>query len=66
MSPALSRSLEVPRFEHGDASEVCDRIISDFYTGLPRISLVAMVNMVVGKHITLCLYTPPKDLCVNG
>ena len=39
MSPALSGSSAIRRFEGTDAIEICDGITFEFYTGLPHISL---------------------------
>ena len=36
LSPALNRSSEIQRFERSDAIEICNGIISDFYTKLPH------------------------------
>ena len=36
LSPALNGSSEIQRFERSDAIEIRDRIIFDFYTGLPH------------------------------
>ena len=36
MSPALNGSSTLQRFEHGNAVEKCNRIMFDFYPGLPH------------------------------
>ena len=36
MSPTLNRSTALQRFEHGNAVEICNRIMFDFYPGLPH------------------------------
>ena len=36
MSPALSGSSAIRRFEGNDAIEICDEITFEFYTGLPQ------------------------------
>ena len=48
MSPALSRSSEIQRFERADAIELCDRIMFAFYPGLP--------HMHIGPEPRSCLY----------
>ena len=41
LSPALNGRSEIRRFERSDAIEICNGIIFDFYTGLPRVDVVA-------------------------
>ena len=46
MSPTLNRSSTIQQFEYSDGIEICNGIIFDFYTGLPRI--IYMVFTGVG------------------
>ena len=40
MSPALNGSSAVERFKHGNAIELCNRIMFDFYPGLPHLCIL--------------------------
>ena len=43
MSPALTGSSAIRRFEGSNAFETRDGITFDFYTGLPHVALVKLV-----------------------
>ena len=45
MSPALNGSSAIWRFEHSDAIEICNRIIFDFYTGLPHMVVIGLISI---------------------
>ena len=40
MSPALNGSSTLERFKYSNASEICNRMMFDFYPGLPHIQLL--------------------------
>ena len=43
MSPALTRSSAIQRFEGSNAFEIHNGITFDFYTGLPHVELAKLV-----------------------
>ena len=55
MSPTRNGSSALQRFEHGNAFEIRNRIMFDFYPGLPHILVVVVV--VSCSSIT-CITTP--------
>ena len=57
MSPAPSRSLALSRVKLGNALEIRDRIIFDFYPGLPHI--YASYTRVLARNL------PPNDAWYN-
>ena len=55
MSPALSGSSAIRRFEGNDAIEIHDGITFEFYTGLPHIWSVFHIQLAY--HAWLYVYT---------
>ena len=47
MSPALNGSSTLERFERSDASEIRNRIMFDFYPGLPHV-----YHLIIAKSHT--------------
>ena len=57
MSLALNESSVVRHFKHGNAIEILDRIIFDFYTGLPHVVLgVFALIYMLHKHLKFEAY----------
>ena len=61
MSPALNGSTALQRCEHDNAVEICNRIMFDFYPGLPHMQVQASthpsthIHAYIGTH---CMPTP--------
>ena len=65
MSPSLNRSSLIRRFEGSDAIKICNRITSDFYTGLPHICLwwvceimceIMCENAIPDNNVIVCVW----------
>ena len=57
MSPACNGSTALLRFERGNALEIRNRIMFDFYPGLPHISLV-----LGGDIVTYSVHLPSNGV----
>ena len=62
MSPTLSRSSALQRVKLGDALEIRDGIIFNFYPGLPHVLCVCFyvgvcecVHVLVGECVHVCV-----------
>ena len=62
MSPTLSRSSALQRVKVGDALEIRNGIIFDFYSGLPHI-YIYISNVVISTFGTVAI-TPYEHLGV--
>ena len=54
MSPTLNGSTVLQHFERGNEVEICNRIIFDFYPGLPHIE-VDSLSKVLPLSFIYCL-----------
>ena len=57
LSPALNGNSEIRRFERSDAIGIRNRIISDFYTGLPHNVMYKHSQDCTVYTIRIALYT---------
>ena len=57
LSPALNRSSGIWWFEHGDAIEIHDGFILDFYTGLSHVSITLVWALQLMEFCSTALWT---------
>ena len=54
MSSALNGSIALQRFERGNTVKMCDRIMFDFYLGLPHMSMHQRGVKIVDNDWSSC------------
>ena len=50
MSPGLNGSIALQRFERGNAVEIRNRIMFDFYPGLPHMYVTTLSSQTQGER----------------
>ena len=61
MSPALNGSFALECFKRGNAIKVCNRIMFDFYLGLPHIHIYIYICIYTGVYIDI---DPAWNVCI--
>ena len=64
MSPILKGSSEIQRFKHGKVIEIRNRIIFEFYTGLPLV-FYASNSSIIKVHLS-SIYKAHMSPTLNG